>query len=220
MIHFQDCRLHTGRFRLEVDLKLEHRSTGFFGHSGAGKSTLLEMLAGLRTPDSGRILVHGRVFNDTASGVRVPPERRRVGYLPQDGALFPHLTVAGNLAYGRRGPPRPEREQTWLDLLGLGRLLPAPVGTLSGGEQRRVALARALFSEPELLLLDEPFAGLDGPKRREILGHLRALRSATQLPLLIVSHEASELEVLCDEVVVLEDGRVSAQGMPGQVLRG
>lgn len=219
MIKFSNLRWAAGAFSLELDLELDGPAFGFFGASGAGKTSVLELLAGLRHPGRGRIEVCGETVADAASGHWVPPERRRLGYVPQDGALFPHLDVDGNLAYGEhraggQGELPAHGRAAVCELLGISDLLRSPVSVLSGGERQRVALARALLSRPRLLLLDEPLGALDAPRRETILPYLRRVRDELRIPLVLVSHRPEEMLALCTHVVVLEAGRVRALGRP------
>ena len=218
-----EVRLPLDRFDLEVALQADGPVTGIFGPSGAGKSSLLEAVAGLRRGASGTIRLGDSVWLDSASGRRLPPEERDIGYVPQDSLLFPHLDVRRNLLTGaaraRRGGGRPEALlEEVCGLLELGPLLERDVSSLSGGERRRVALGRALCSGPRLLLLDEPLASLDLPLRRRLLPLLRRLRSELTTPMLLVSHDPIEVQALCDEIVVLSDGAAVARGEPHRVL--
>ena len=216
-------RLPLARFVLDVDLSSSARSLGVFGPSGAGKTSLIEALAGWRTPLSGRIRVGGTVLFDDSSGVSLPIEARAVGYVPQDALLLPHWSVGRNVRCGAtRGgavaADEPLIERT-VAMLEIEHLLQRPCTRLSGGERQRVALARALVSRPRLLLLDEPLGSLDVPLRRRILPYLIRVRQEFQLPTVFVSHDATEVQALCEEVVVLEAGRVTAQGAPDETLR-
>lgn len=224
MISLGNLRWASGRFTLEIDATLRGRVTGLFGPSGAGKTTLLELLAGLRRPDSGAIRIGETVLCDTAARRHEPPELRHVGYVPQDGALFPHLSVERNLRYGlsRAGDADDARDAFGFDamcrLLELGGLLRARPADLSGGERQRVALGRALLSRPRVLLLDEPLAGLDAARKEAILPHLRAVRDELRVPMIFVSHDPEDVAALCDDVLVLRSGRVAAQAAPGAVF--
>ncbi len=217
-----DVRLGLDRFELAVDLSAEQPVTGFFGPSGSGKTSVLETVAGLRRKARGRIALGEEVWLDSAAGVALRPEERHVGYVPQDGLLFPHMDVRQNLLAGRhrarRGGPGVELNRV-TELLELGPLLSRSVTTLSGGERQRVALGRALCSGPRLLLLDEPLASLDLPLRRRLLPLLRRVREELTVPMLLVSHDPIEVQALCDEIVVLRDGRPIAHGEPRKVLR-
>lgn len=218
-----DVRLPLDRFDLAVRFQSEGRVVGVFGASGSGKTSLLESIAGLRRGVTGSIRVGDALFLDSETGRRMPPEARGIGYVPQDGLLFPHLSVRGNLRSGaaraaRAGVDPAERLASVASLLEIGDLLDRGVGSLSGGERQRVALARALCSGPRLLLLDEPLAALDLPLRRRLLPVLRRLRSAFPTPILLVSHDPVEVQALCDDVVVIDAGRVIAHGDPRAVL--
>ena len=220
-LSLEDLRLPLAPFALELDATLSAHVTAVFGPSGAGKTSLLEAVAGLRHPERGRIVLSGRVLDDAAAGVRVPPRQRAVGYVTQDDSLFPHLSVAGNLRYGAgRGVARkaPFGEDRIVDTLGLASLLDRRPATLSGGERRRVALGRALLSAPEILLLDEPLSGLDRPLKERVLEHLLKVKAAFPLPILYVTHEEAEVAALADEVVVLERGHIAGRGRPAELL--
>ncbi len=210
------------RFELSVSWETSVGSLGIFGHSGSGKTTILEAIAGLRRSARGSIRIGSRTWLDSAAGVCEPPERRGVGYVPQDGLLFPHRDVMGNLLAGRRravlaGDPRIDVGRV-LRVLELDDLRHRDVSALSGGERQRVALGRALCSGPEILLLDEPLAGLDLPLRRRILPYLMRVREEFSTPTIYVSHDASEVAMLAEEVVVLERGRFVARGGPHEVF--
>lgn len=218
-----DVRLPLDRFDLAVCFQSAGRVVGVFGASGSGKTSLLESIAGLRRGVTGSIRVGDALFLDSEAGRRMPPEARGIGYVPQDGLLFPHLSVRGNLRSGaaraaRAGVDPAERLASVASLLEIGELLDRGVGSLSGGERQRVALGRALCSGPRLLLLDEPLAALDLPLRRRLLPVLRRLRSAFPTPILLVSHDPVEVQALCDDLVVLDAGRVIAHGDPRAVL--
>jgi molybdate transport system ATP-binding protein len=220
-LSLEGLRLKLTPFALELDAALSAHVTAVFGPSGAGKTSLLEVVAGLRHPERGRIVLSGRVLDDAAAGVRVPPRQRSVGYVTQDDSLFPHLTVAGNLRYGAgRGVTRKAAlgEDRIVETLGLASFLDRKPATLSGGERRRVALGRALLSAPEILLLDEPLSGLDRPLKERVLEHLLKVKAAFPLPILYVTHEAAEVVALADEVVVLERGHIAGRGRPAELL--
>jgi molybdate transport system ATP-binding protein len=190
-----------------------HGVTALFGPSGAGKTTVLNAVAGLFRPQLCRVALDDRVLVDTASGVWLPPERRRVGVVFQDSRLFPHMRVATNLRFGqRRAPPGAVGFDDVVDLLGLAALLGRRPHTLSGGERQRVAIGRALLAQPHLLLMDEPLASLDTERKVEILPYLSRLNQALRLPTLYVTHALPELIVLADHVVLLRGGKVLAEG--------
>jgi molybdate transport system ATP-binding protein len=216
-------RVPLGRFDLDVDFTTTRRVTGVFGVSGAGKTTLLETVAGLRRGARGVVRFGDETWLDSARGVRVPPERRGVGYVPQDSLLFPHLDVRGNLRAGqgramRNGHGPDAAFDSVVRVLELEPLLGRAVRTLSGGERQRVALGRALCSGPRLLLLDEPLASLDAALRRRVLPFLARVQERFGLPILLVSHDPVEVQALCDDLVVLREGRVVARGEPRAVL--
>jgi molybdate transport system ATP-binding protein len=207
-----DVQHRAGPFSLDVKLDCAGPVTAVFGPSGAGKTTLLHILAGLVRPASGRISVDDRVWLDTARGVCLPPHERAVGYVFQEGRLFPHMSVRHNLTYGEafaktRAALAPFDEV--VDLLGLAPLLTRRTRNLSGGEQQRVAIGRALLARPRLMLMDEPLASLDAARRAEILPYLDRLRARFAIPTLYVSHSAEEVERLADEVATIEDGRIT-----------
>lgn len=199
-------------FRLEADLVLTNPVTGLTGSSGAGKSSLLEIIAGLRLPVKGRVVLDGVALTDAASKIRVPPWRRGIGYVPQDQSLFPHLNVERNLLYSCRVtgiPPDPALRDRIVDMLEIRPLLGRGTGDLSGGERGRVALGRALMSRPRLLLLDEPLAHLDDRLRARALDYLRNAAAEFHLPMIFVSHSAAELRAICGEVLHLEKGLIT-----------
>jgi len=194
--------------------------TALFGRSGSGKTTLINLIAGLLAPDAGQIRLGEDVLTDTAQGLAVPVERRRMGYVFQDARLFPHLTVESNLRYGERRAgtaPAVIGFEEVVPLLGLAPLLQRQPRALSGGERQRVALGRALLSRPRLLLLDEPLASLDAARREEVLPYLVSLRDRLSIPMVYVSHDFDEVLRLATHVVLLDDGRVLAQGPVGEM---
>jgi molybdate transport system ATP-binding protein len=211
-----DARCRVGAFALDAAFASAGGVTALFGRSGAGKSTVLNLIAGLLRPESGRIAVGGRTLYDSASGVDLPPHARRVGYVFQEGRLLPHLTVRQNLLYGsffnkRRNNAVVGLEQA-LELLGIAHLLERRPGALSGGEKQRVAIGRALLANPEVLLLDEPLASLDAPRKAEILYYVERLREEVRIPMVYVSHSLDEVIRLADTMVLMSEGRVVAAG--------
>jgi molybdate transport system ATP-binding protein len=200
--------LPLAEFALEVTLDFDAQTTALYGPSGAGKTTLLELIAGLRKPQHGRIALDDRVLTDAR--VFVPPRARRIGYVPQDDALFPHLDVRRNVFYGARESTA-QRSADVLDVLEITPLLDRNVGRLSGGERKRIALARALLTDPELLLLDEPLAGVDVALRDRVLDYLARVRREFPVPAIWVTHQMEEVEAVCDEVVLLDRGRITGQ---------
>ncbi len=208
-------------FALDAVFTTDHRTTALFGPSGAGKSSVLMAIAGLLRTDEARVVWNDRVLTDTSAGIALAPEKRRLGVVFQDQRLFPHLSVDQNLRFGARrrhgngAPPPLDRIVGVLDLGPLRGRLPS---TLSGGERQRVALGRALMSAPELLLLDEPVAAVDEPRRNAILGYVDRVAHEWDLPLLYVSHHRAEVQRLADWVVSIDAGRVVETGPPDQVL--
>lgn len=210
-----DVRKQLGSFRLEARFEAPALGvTALFGRSGAGKSTLVNLIAGITRPDSGRVQLAATVFCDTAKGHHRPVEERHIGYVFQDARLFPHLRVGANLRYGlrrARGRARVDFAQV-VELLGLGDLLHRWPHALSGGERQRVALGRAFLSQPDLLLMDEPLANLDAPRKTEVLAYIERLREDFGIPILYVSHALDEVVRLADHLVVLAEGQVVASG--------
>ncbi|MFH1113642.1 MAG: molybdenum ABC transporter ATP-binding protein [Pseudomonadota bacterium] len=189
--------------------------TALFGRSGAGKTSVINMIAGLFPPDEGVMEVNGRTLFDSRKSVDLPPEKRRCGYVFQDGRLFPHLTVKGNLMYGMRLVPRSERCVNYdqvVEMLGIDHILERRPAKLSGGEKQRVAVGRALLTSPSLLLMDEPLASLDNARKGEVLPFVARLPREFSIPIVYVSHSLDEILNLADSVVLLESGRVAATG--------
>jgi molybdate transport system ATP-binding protein len=192
-----------------------------FGRSGAGKTTLINLMAGLARPDSGRIVLDDRILFDSKGGINLPPERRRIGYVFQEGRLFPHMNVRRNLLFGRRRAPAENAAvplEEIVTLLGIGHLLDRWPSGLSGGEKQRVAIGRALLANPRLLLLDEPLAALDGERKAEILPYIERLRDEINLPIVYVSHDPAEILRLADQVLLLEDGGIVASGPVAEIF--
>ncbi len=196
--------------KLQVEVRLGGPVTVVMGPSGAGKTSLLESIAGLRPAARGRIVVDGRVLLDSGARVGLRPEARRVGYVPQDAGLFPHLSALDNVRFGARG--RRDQVDAAIDALGLEPVLARRPGSLSGGERQRVALARALATEPALLLLDEPLAALDKGLRERVLPYVLRVRERWRIPMLYVTHHVGEALALADELLQLVSGRVHAHG--------
>ncbi|MGH7952882.1 MAG: ATP-binding cassette domain-containing protein [Limisphaerales bacterium] len=215
----KNIKLPLADFDLELDVELRGLVTAIFGASGAGKTSLLELVAGLRKRKSAFVQFGKTVLDNTAQKKFVPPRARRIGYVPQDAALFPHFSVRGNLLYGTRNESRTALELEHVsEVLEIEPLLSRRVGDLSGGEKQRVACARALLAQPKLLLLDEPFSALDQPLREKAISLLQRVRAEFRLPMLFVSHLADEIVALCDEVIVLERGRCVRHGRPTEVF--
>jgi molybdate transport system ATP-binding protein len=212
-----DVEKRLGTFQLAAKFETEARVTALFGPSGAGKTTIVNMIAGLVAPDRGRIMYRGKVLFDAAGKVSLPPHRRQFGYVFQDGRLFPHMSVRGNLEYGRR-MYRLKRDAAELErviaLLDIGHLTDRRPGKLSGGERQRVAIGRALLMRPQLLLLDEPLASLDAARKAEIMPYLERLRDEAQVPMIYVTHQPEDARRLASTVVRIEAGRVAAVGGP------
>ena len=216
-----DIRHSLPGFDLDVSFDAPPGITALFGRSGTGKTTVINAVAGLSQPQSGQITLTDTILFDAARGINLAPYKRRLGYVFQDGRLFPHLSVRQNLTYGERftrsdsaGPSLADV----CDLLGVGALLDRRPGGLSGGEKQRVAIGRALLSRPQMLLMDEPLAALDNARKAEILPYLERLRDQTKIPILYVSHSVTEVARLATTVVVLEAGRVANSGPAEAVL--
>ncbi|MEI8395924.1 MAG: molybdenum ABC transporter ATP-binding protein [Rhodospirillaceae bacterium] len=217
-----DLEKRRGVFRLAARFSAGPGITALFGRSGSGKSTLINLIAGLERPDRGRIVIGDTVMFDQTTGIDLPVHRRRLGYVFQEGRLFPHLSVRHNLSYGRRFTRPADRyvafEQV-VDLLGLEGVLDRRPGTLSGGEKQRVAIGRALLTSPRLLLMDEPLAALDQARKDEILPYIEHLRDEMRVPVIYVSHSIEEVTRLATTLVLLDHGTVMAAG-PVEALTG
>lgn len=200
-LSIRDVVLPLAHFTLEVSVEMHGRTTAVYGPSGSGKTSLLEIIAGLRRPRHGCVALNGRVVS--GGEIFVPPRERRIGYVPQDDALFPHLSVRKNVSYGA-----PEHDDRVIDLLDIAPLMNRGIRDLSGGERKRVALARALLSRPEVLLLDEPLAGIDVALRERVIDYLLRIRDELSIPTIYVTHDMREVEAVCEEIVVLERGRI------------
>ncbi len=200
-----DLQLRRGAFARQVRIDSDARVLALTGPSGVGKTSVLNAIAGLLRPQAGRIEVDGRVLFDSATRINLPVHRRRIGYVFQDARLFPHLDVRGNLGYGRHGAKGSSGFgfDAVVDLLGIAPLLARRPRNLSGGEAQRVAIGRALLSQPAMLLLDEPLSALDPARRGELIPYLRRVREQTGLPMLYVSHQPDEVQQLADAVHVL-----------------
>ncbi len=214
---------HFGNFELEIEYKGSKRVLGVFGVSGAGKTTFLECVAGLRAVKSGRVVVGDETWLDSDRGRLLKTKDRSVGYVPQDHLLFPHQSVRGNLEAGKARAVKVglDFDGVWekvVSVLELEPLLERSIDQLSGGEKQRVSLGRALCSGPKLLLLDEPLASLDLPLRRKILPFLIRIKDSFEVPMVIVSHNPMELQVLCDEILIMERGREVKTGSPGELF--
>ena len=212
-----------GSFTLKAAFESSGRLTALFGSSGSGKTTLINTIGGLLRPDRGRVVVDNHVLVDTAAGVFVPKYRRRIGYVFQDARLFPHLTVAQNLRYGSFFSPKADRYSDFdslVQMLGIGQLLDRRPAALSGGEKQRVAIGRALNASPRLILMDEPLASLDEPRKAEILPYIERMRDQLRIPIVYVSHSLAEVSRLATDVVRLRDGQIMASGPVQETLAG
>lgn len=212
ILRLKTIRLRLASFTLEVDAEVHSRVTAIFGPSGAGKTSLLDLLAGLRSPETAFIQLGDQILTDTNKNVSVATRHRGIGYVPQDLALFPHLSVRRNLLYGHRSNGNPLFSfDHVVDTLEIAPLIARNVTDLSGGEKQRVALARALLTSPSLLLLDEPLASLDRKLKKKIIPYLARIRDEFRVPMLYVTHDPGEVTALCDEVLHLERGKVVQQ---------
>jgi molybdate transport system ATP-binding protein len=210
-----DVEKRLGDFTLRAAFESAGGATALFGPSGAGKTSIIGMIAGLLAPERGRIMLDGEVLFDDKARVNVPAWRRRIGVVFQEGRLFPHMSVRHNLDYGRWMSGLAADAKGFghvVDLLDIGQLLDRRPGKLSGGERQRVAVGRALLMRPRLLLLDEPLASLDAVRKGDILPYLERLRDEASVPMIYVSHDASEVKRIANRVVRLEAGRVTATG--------
>jgi molybdate transport system ATP-binding protein len=210
-----DVEKKLGEFPIAAKFETAGGATALFGPSGAGKTSLVNMIGGLLAPDRGRIALDDTLMFDSAARVNVPVHQRRIGMVFQEGRLFPHMTVARNLDYGRWMSgltADPAERDRIVNLLDIGALMQRRPGRLSGGERQRVAIGRALLMKPRLLLLDEPLASLDRARKLEILPYLARLRDEAKVPMIYVSHQAGEIQRLCSHVVRIEDGCVQAAG--------
>lgn len=211
ILTIKDLTFELAEFPLEIDTVFTGKATGITGPSGSGKTTLLEVIAGLRSPKSGRIALGETVLTDVEAGIQIPPERRRIGYVPQDLALFPHLNVRHNLFFGQKARLAPTSSllaDRVIDLLEIRPLLDRRIHAISGGERQRVAIGRALLAGPQLLLLDEPLSNLDARLKDRIIPYLQAVRHEFEIPLVYVSHFPEELSALCEDVRYMEQGRM------------
>ncbi|MGB3290787.1 MAG: ATP-binding cassette domain-containing protein [Burkholderiaceae bacterium] len=203
------------QFSLDIQLDASARRIALFGASGAGKTLTVQAIAGLMRPDSGCIQVAGRTFYDAGQGIFLPPQERRVGYLQQDYGLFPHLTVAQNVAFGLkkgwlnpRGRVLTEAARHWIDAFELGGILNSYPAEISGGQKQRAALARALAVEPDVLLLDEPLSALDAGLREKMRAELAALQARLDIPTILITHDPDDALALADRIYRIQDGRV------------
>ncbi len=211
-----------GQFQIDASFAFHQAGvTAIIGESGAGKTSIINMVAGLMRPDEGHITVNGRTLFDTKTGCNIPPEKRHIGYIFQDGRLFPHLSVRHNLTYGMNLIPKHDRFITVdqvVDLLGIGHLLKRMPSNLSGGEKQRVAIGRALLTSPTFLLMDEPLASLDEARKSDVLPFIGKLTREFKIPILYVSHSFDEVLNLADTIVILNAGQVISYGNTDEVI--
>ena len=219
-LEIRELSLRLEQFTLEVNTDLQNARTGFFGPSGAGKTSLLETIAGLRKPETAKIRLDDRLFENTDQNYSLPVRLRKIGYVPQDDSLFPHLSVRRNLLYGIDGQSK--RDTFSFDhvvgFLQIASLLERDVRSLSRGENQRIVIARALLSAPRLLLLDEPLTALDVRLKETILGQLRSLHHEFGIPMLYVTHDPTEAIEICEEVLMFESGKIISRGNPRDLL--
>ena len=218
------CRIPLAEFELDLNVSFDARVTAIFGPSGSGKTTLLDAIAGLRPITAGEIEIDGQILFSTVKGIDLPARQRGIGYVPQEAALFPHLSVQQNILFGagreiQSGSSQGIQLAHVLEVLEIGGLLERPVTKLSGGEAQRVALARAILSRPRLLLLDEPLAALDIGLKERILPYLGRVRDEFTIPMIYVTHNLTEVLTLADWVLMIHQGRLITQGVPRETLR-
>jgi molybdate transport system ATP-binding protein len=210
-----DLEKNLGGFAINARFDSEGGATVLFGPSGAGKTSIINMIAGLMKPDRGRVVLDDLVLFDSSARTDMPVAQRRIGYVFQEGRLFPHLSIRHNLDYGRWMGGHPVDETAFahaVELLDIGHLLDRRPGKLSGGERQRVAVGRALLMRPRLLLLDEPLASLDAGRKDDILPYLERLRDAAKVPMIYVSHDSGEVKRIATRVVRVDSGKVTAMG--------
>jgi molybdate transport system ATP-binding protein len=215
-MELRGVEVSVGHFHLRADVILSDGITGLFGASGAGKTTLLEVIAGLRKPDRGQLTDGGQILFDTDRKIFVPARKRKIGYVPQDLALFPHLNVLKNIRFSVRsaGVFSQASFDTICDILEIRKNLHQYPDSLSGGEKQRVAFARAWMAKPSFLLLDEPLRGLEQELQEKVMSFLAHIRREFAIPMLYVTHSPGEVVALCDEVILLESGRLVGHGKP------
>jgi molybdate transport system ATP-binding protein len=217
-----NVRKQQGIFSVEARFTTDRTGvTALFGPSGAGKTSIINMVAGLTRPDEGYVIVNGRTLFDSEKRIDIPPEKRGIGYVFQDGRIFPHLSVRSNLTYGMKLVPRNRRTVSFdevVELLGIGALLGRRIANLSGGEKQRVAIGRALLTSPSLLLMDEPLASLDGARKAEVLPFVERLSGQLSIPIVYVSHSVNEILNLANTIVLLEAGSVRSMGPVEEII--
>jgi molybdate transport system ATP-binding protein len=216
-----DIRRRQGDFQVQVALRAGGGVTALFGRSGSGKSSVVNMVAGLARPDAGHIKVDGKVLFDSAAGIDLPPEKRRLGYVFQEARLFPHLSVRGNLTFGMNRLAPGDRRVGFdpvVEVLGIGHLLDRRPAKLSGGEKQRVAIGRAMLASPRILLMDEPLAALDNARKAELLPFIGRLSRQFAIPILYVSHAMEEVLRLADTLVLMDEGQAKAVGAVEELM--
>ncbi|MEO6053932.1 MAG: ATP-binding cassette domain-containing protein [Chthoniobacterales bacterium] len=214
-LELQEIRLRLHAMELQLNCTIEGKITAVFGATGSGKTSLLEIIAGLRKPEYGKILLDGKVLQDASTKTFVPARKRRVGYVPQDYAIFPHKTVCENITYGKTlSQNTPVSIKDLCITLEITHLLSRRPNTLSGGEKQRVAFARALAAAPEILLLDEPLSSLDHALKQRITPYIMLIRDEFKIPIVYVTHSSEEVMALCDQAIILQDGKIRAHGKP------
>ena len=211
-----DIEVQQGEFTLRAADRSRVEVLGLFGPSGAGKTTLLEAIAGIRIPSRGEIVVGSTTLFSSEQNINIKPRNRRIGYVPQDGLLFPHMSVRGNLLFGATSSKLDVGAVA--EMLEIAPLLLRRVHGLSGGERQRIALGRALMTDPALLLMDEPLAAVDRERRERIVPYLLRIRRELHVPLVYVTHDAGELLQIADRVLVIAEGKVLRAGMPREVI--
>ena len=215
-----EIRLEQGEFSLDIADHSRVEVLGLFGASGAGKTTVLEAIAGLRRPSAGKIVVANHTLFSSTDRIDLPPRSRRIGYVPQDALLFPHLSVRGNVLFGANHSTNTRLGiEAIAEMLEIASLLDRRVSGLSGGERQRVALGRAVMTHPMLLLLDEPLAAVDRARRDRILPYLLRIRRELHVPLVYVTHDTAEMTEIADRVLVIDNGRALRVGSPTETLR-
>ncbi len=218
ILSLQRVRLPLAHFELDMSFEAQAGATGIFGPSGAGKTTVLELIAGIRRPTAGRIVIDHSAVDDVGALTHVRPRDRQVGYVPQGESLFPHMTVERNIRFGVRGDDAEPFVQRVVEVLEIAPLLRRGVSALSGGEAKRVALARALVTSPRLLLLDEPLAGLDRPLHSRVIEFLIRVRDDLRVPMIYVTHDPAELRQIAFDVIAIDRGNVVGHGPVTEVL--
>jgi molybdate transport system ATP-binding protein len=220
MLALHGVRLRFPRFELSLDVHVRDKVVGLYGPSGSGKTSLLDLVAGLLRADAGRIEISDRTVTDVERGISIPARERRVGYVPQGEALFPHLSVRRNLLYGAesRGGASDIPFERVVETLELSGLVERGIRGLSGGEKQRVAIGRALLSSPKILLLDEPLTGLDPALKARVLPFLRRIREELEVPILYVTHHVDEVLTLCERVLLMRDGRIVEVVEPSKLV--